>query len=278
MNGQENMAARYMYGAFGSLILQGGPMANVNVMGVSSMPQMKGLVSFPARDYSPDFLRFLTRDPLGIGGGPNAYQFVGNNPINRFDPYGLAWYNPVDWYNGIVNAISDPIARLWTGGIDAQGNAAITGMLVDHQYNGMQDFQMQHPGYGGDITAGNTDANAAIANMASGAANLYVTAATMVTPTATGARCVTILAKNGTKITGFTGHGVERAVGGAVGRAGVKPQAILDALENPVKITSGVDQLGRPFQIFVGQDARVVVNPQTGNVVSVNPLSGAGAH
>jgi hypothetical protein len=204
--------------------------------------------------------------------------FVGNNPISRFDPYGLAWYNPVDWYNGIVNAISDPIARLWTGGIDAQGNAAITTMLSAHDYDGMQDFQMQHPGFGGDITAGNTDANAAIANMASGAANLYLTAATMVTPTATGARCVTILAKNGTKITGFTGHGVERAVGGAVGRAGVKPQAILDALQNPLKITSGVDQLGRPFQIFVGQDARVVVNPQTGNVVSVNPLSGAGAH
>jgi len=40
---------------------------------------------------------------------------------------------------------------------------------------------------------------------------------------------------------------------------------------------SGVDQQGRPFEIFTGKDARVVVNPQSGKVVSVNPMSGAGA-
>ena len=73
-------------------------------------------------------------------------------------------------------------------------------------------------------------------------------------------------------------HGIERAIRDAATRAGVKPQAILDALHNPAMITSGVDQLGRPFQIFTGENARVVVNPQTGEVVSVNPLSGAGAH
>jgi hypothetical protein len=56
-----------------------------------------------------------------------------------------------------------------------------------------------------------------------------------------------------------------------------KPEAILDALKNPRNIVSGVDQKGRPFQIFTGQDARVIVNPVTGKVVSVNPLSRAGA-
>jgi RHS repeat-associated protein len=92
IDGRENMAARYMYAAFGSLILQGGPSADANTMGFSSMPRMKGLVSFSARDYSTDFLRFLTQDPLGIGGGPNPYQFVGNNPISNIDPLGLSWY------------------------------------------------------------------------------------------------------------------------------------------------------------------------------------------
>jgi hypothetical protein len=128
------------------------------------------------------------------------------------------------------------------------------------------------------MTSGNLDAIQATATAAGEAANTYLTAATMVTPTATGARCISIVAKNGTKITGFTGHGIERAIGDAAKRAGVKPQAILDALHNPTTITSGVDQLGRPFQIFTGENARVVVNPQTGQVVSVNPLSGAGAH
>jgi hypothetical protein len=90
---------------------------------------------------------------------------------------------------------------------------------------------------------------------------------------------VGIVAKNGTRVTGFTGHGVNRVIGDLAKRAGTKPQAILDALRNPIKkIVSGVDDMGRPFEIFTGQNARVVVNPQTGRVVSVNPLSGAGAH
>ncbi len=37
-------------------------------------------------------------------------------------------------------------------------------------------------------------------------------------------------------------------------------------------------KIGRPFQVFKGKDARVVVNPETGKVISVNPSSGAGAH
>jgi hypothetical protein len=86
-----------------------------------------------------------------------------------------------------------------------------------------------------------------------------------------------IVASNGTEITGFTRHGINRAIGDGASRAGVKPEAVLDALKNPSKIVDGVDDLGRPFQVFHGADARVVVNPQTGNIVSMNPLSGAGA-
>jgi hypothetical protein len=87
-----------------------------------------------------------------------------------------------------------------------------------------------------------------------------------------------IVAGNGTEITGFTRHGINRAIGDGASRAGVKPQAVLDALKNPGKIVEGVDDLGRPFQVFHGANARVVVNPKTGQIVSMNPLSGAGAH
>lgn len=87
-----------------------------------------------------------------------------------------------------------------------------------------------------------------------------------------------IVARNGTEITGFTRHGINRAIGDGASRAGVKPQAVLDALKNPGKIVDGVDDLGRPFQVFHGANARVVVNPKTGQIVSMNPLSGAGAH
>jgi len=50
-----------------------------------------GLVHFGAREYDPATGRFLTRDPLGIGGGDsNLYLFAGNDPINSSDPTGLA--------------------------------------------------------------------------------------------------------------------------------------------------------------------------------------------
>ena len=71
---------------------------------------------------------------------------------------------------------------------------------------------------------------------------------------------------------------MNRVIGDGAKRAGTTPQAILDALKNPQKIVDGVDKLGRSFQIFIGEIARVVVNPQTGKIISVNPLSGEGAH
>jgi RHS repeat-associated protein len=85
-----------------------------------------------------------------------------------------------------------------------------------------------------------------------------------------------IVAANGTKILGYTKHGIDRAIGDAGKRAGTKATSILDALKNPKSIKSGVDELGRPFQTFEGSSARVVVNPETGQIVSVNPIGGAG--
>jgi RHS repeat-associated protein len=104
-----------------------------------------------------------------------------------------------------------------------------------------------------------------------------------VPPESIAVEALEITAANGTKIKGLTEHGVDRAIGdGAPGvagaRAGTRPEAILDALKNPESIKSGVDSQGRPFQVFTGQNARVVVNPESGKIVSVNPTSGAGAH
>ena len=88
---------------------------------------------------------------------------------------------------------------------------------------------------------------------------------------------IAITASDGTDVTGFTGHGIQRAIGDNAGRAGTRPQAILDTLRSPTKITQGVDNLGRPYKVYTGSNARVVINPDTGQVVSVNPMSGAGA-
>jgi RHS repeat-associated protein len=48
-----------------------------------------GLLYYRARYYYPAFRRFLQRDPIGFADGINPYAYVGNNPVNLTDPYGL---------------------------------------------------------------------------------------------------------------------------------------------------------------------------------------------
>jgi RHS repeat-associated protein len=52
-----------------------------------------GYYYYRARYYNPDQKRFIAEDPLGFGGGDSNLQaYVGNNPINATDPYGLRTY------------------------------------------------------------------------------------------------------------------------------------------------------------------------------------------
>jgi RHS repeat-associated protein len=48
-----------------------------------------GLVLTWHRAYAPETGRWLSRDPIGEEGGINLYGYVGNNPINLWDPLGL---------------------------------------------------------------------------------------------------------------------------------------------------------------------------------------------
>jgi RHS repeat-associated protein len=50
-----------------------------------------GLYYFRARWYSPETGRWLSKDPIGISGGFNLYDFCGNDPVNFVDPTGLVF-------------------------------------------------------------------------------------------------------------------------------------------------------------------------------------------
>lgn len=50
---------------------------------------LTGLVHFGRRDYDPSIGRFITPDPLGFADGSNRYAYCHNDPLNRFDVFGL---------------------------------------------------------------------------------------------------------------------------------------------------------------------------------------------
>lgn len=48
-----------------------------------------GFVYFSRRYFAPEIGRWITADPAGFADGPNLYAYVHNNPLTRFDLYGL---------------------------------------------------------------------------------------------------------------------------------------------------------------------------------------------
>jgi RHS repeat-associated protein len=86
-----NVKARYRYDSFGNLLSKSGPLADANLIRFSGKEYHvnSGLYYYGFRFYAPNLQRWMNEDPIGLAGGLNLYGFVGNDPINSFDPYGL---------------------------------------------------------------------------------------------------------------------------------------------------------------------------------------------
>lgn len=66
------------------------------------------LYYYKARFYSPALGRFLQTDPIGTTDDLNLYAYVGNNPINRFDLFGLSAAESNQLNSGISGSQSGP--------------------------------------------------------------------------------------------------------------------------------------------------------------------------
>jgi uncharacterized protein RhaS with RHS repeats len=86
-----------------------------------------GLYYYKARFYSPTLGRFLQTDPAGTKDDLNLYAYVGNNPVNRVDPTGLAKV-AVGVAIQVAGVVTDPshyIKRVGAGNIDSVVNVAV---------------------------------------------------------------------------------------------------------------------------------------------------------
>jgi RHS repeat-associated protein len=165
MDGQQNVAARYMYGPFGRLVGQWGPMASANVMQFSSMPRHfnSGLSLYPFRGYDPTLQRWLTQDPLGEISDINLYRAMANNPLSVVDRSGRDnMYNMGAGNNAPVNIVLTltPIMQPTPPVLSAQGSSVVrqpeevpTGRyLMSSQYGG-DDPLIQYALWGGATLA-----------------------------------------------------------------------------------------------------------------------------
>jgi|GEM_PF-3364898 len=97
-NQSQAVVNSYAYLPFGNITAQSEtlsqPFKFVGEYGVMAEPN--GLYYMRARYYDPEVGRFISEDPIGFEGGTvNLYEYVGNNPVNRKDPFGL-WYVDVN--------------------------------------------------------------------------------------------------------------------------------------------------------------------------------------
>jgi RHS repeat-associated protein len=86
------LAGSYRYDPFGRLIGTPTDLAARNTQRFSSKDwhNPSGFYYFGYRIYDPATQRWLNRDPIGEEGGINLYGFVGNDPVDNVDPYGLS--------------------------------------------------------------------------------------------------------------------------------------------------------------------------------------------
>ena len=98
------VSAKFLYTPFGEVIDKeitnpdcDIPVGFAGAFGVIREPN--GLYYMNARYYDPTIGRFLSEDPLGLGGGDlTLYSYAGNNPVVFVDPSGLcAESGGIDW-------------------------------------------------------------------------------------------------------------------------------------------------------------------------------------
>lgn len=90
LDNNQSMVASYRYDPFGNTVNKSGSLADANLYRFSSkeIHLNSGMYYFGYRFYDPYLQRWINRDPIGEDGGINLYDYVENDPVDAYDPFG----------------------------------------------------------------------------------------------------------------------------------------------------------------------------------------------
>jgi len=104
-----SLMGEYSYGPFGETLKAQGDAAVRNTVRWSTeyFDTVTGLAMYDFRPYEPGLGRWWAKDRIGYQGGMNLYGYCGNDGVNRWDLWGLAWNIKRDSQYSLAVAIPD---------------------------------------------------------------------------------------------------------------------------------------------------------------------------
>ena len=96
--GETTIVCHRVYDAFGNLVAQSGAVDHLFGFTGRALDAATALQNNLNRWYDAEVGQWISQDPLGFDAGDtNVQRYVGNEPMQRIDPSGLAWNN---WWEG----------------------------------------------------------------------------------------------------------------------------------------------------------------------------------
>jgi RHS repeat-associated protein len=150
------LVARYDYDPYGRrTLVSGTDLADFGFTGFY-YDQATGLNLTRFRFYDANLGRWLNRDPAGEDGGINLYAYVGNNPINWIDPFGLFHLGYTSNAEGASSVQSNGQGGLnvYIGTVPSGTSPIYIQSLYVHEQTHILDAYNQNSAIGNDQPAG----------------------------------------------------------------------------------------------------------------------------